>query len=69
MTQDVRGPYPVSSRLFDAETALVHAEAELVEARRLLVEWLEVTSRYAPPTGPLVDETRAFIKGGKEWLT
>ena len=35
MTEDVRGPYPVSSRLFDAESALAHAEHELAALREV----------------------------------
>ena len=38
--------------------ALLESEARL---RELLAEWLEVTSHYAPPKGPLADETRAAL--------
>ena len=37
---------------------VLESEARL---RELLAEWLEVTSHYAPPKGPLADETRAAL--------
>ena len=56
--RDHRHRYQWMEQDVQAVEEVLESEARL---RELLTEWLEVASRYAPPTGPLADETRAAL--------